>query len=204
MLRGFRPGRLGLQRSMLCRSRFLSTDKSNPERQANLGSTITALQDNIPFLLVKNLPYEIIHPDITLELFPETYAVKAQGFKTYNATMKCLQVATTTLLLPKRSHLLILAMYMNKDEENPQLQINWRSISPERAQPQSIDPYSNPLSILQPGQIIRSLGLLPDEHPIIAGSFEFRFSQDCDQIVYHCIRDVEYLHRPSADPVVTN
>ncbi|PRT52536.1 hypothetical protein B9G98_00156 [Wickerhamiella sorbophila] len=185
-------------------TRFYATEPEKNERLANLGSTIQVLQDNIPLLLTKNLPYEIIHPDICFCLFPETHGIQAAGFKTYNTMVKLLQLATRSLLLPNRSQLMILAMYMNKDDKDPQLQVNWRSISPDRATPQPIDPFSNPLSIFQPGQIIKSLGMMPDEYPIIAGSFEFRFDRDCDKIVYHCIRDVEYLHRPSAEPVITN
>lgn len=184
--------------------RLYTTEPEKNERLANLGSTIRVLQDNIPLLLTKNLPYEIIHPDICFSIFPETHGIQVKGFKTYNAMVKVLQIATRSLLLPNRSQLMILAMYMNKDDEDPRLQVNWRSISPERATPQPIDPFSNPLSIFQPGQIIKSLGMMPDEYPIIAGSFEFQFSRECDKIIYHCIRDVEYLHRPSADPVVTN
>lgn len=173
----------------------------NQERLSNFGQLLRVLDKSIPHLLQTPLPAKYIHPGIVFEIFPETKALQFSGHTTYTAAIRLLQLAVTTLLVPHNSELVVVSMRV--DEQYPEMPdrhifVNWRSISPERPKP---PPSSS--HVFQPGHLIQSLGLLPDEYPVLAGSFEFGLDSNAEHIRLHILRNVEYMARPDS-PMLTD
>ena len=52
-----------------------------------------------------------------------------------------------------------------------------------------------------PGKLIQSLGLLPHEYPCMAGTFEFQFDSECQTVLVHTVRNVEYIARRPCESV---
>jgi hypothetical protein len=60
--------------------------------------------------------------------------------------------------------------------------------------------WSSSLAALDPAELARRLGILPQEYPVLTGFFEFEFDESCNNVVIHTITDVEYLTKPTAEP----
>lgn len=192
MLRGIRP----------CRQLWRTLSSlSKQEKLSNFGQAVRMLDRSIPHLLQTPLPSNYIHRNIVFEMFPETKALQFTGNTTYVAASKLLQLAVTALLIPHNSELFVISMRVDEhchEIADRHIYVNWRSISPERPKPSP-----NSSHIFQPGRIIQSLGLLPDEYPVLAGSFEFALDENAERIRLHVIRNVEYMARPDS-PIVTD
>lgn len=167
---------------------------------ANLGSLVRGIEAAIPHLLQETMPKKLVHPHICFEVFPETYSLRVSGQASYATLQKMIQLGVCPWLIPSGSRLTILSSRLSEAKEvnDRRLQVHWRSLLPSE---QGVQP---PVGVkLEPGELIRSLGLLPHEYPVLAGSFEFGFDTDCEHIILHILRNVEYSSKPDSEPICT-
>lgn len=180
--------------------RVLGRRLSNQELLANYGGVIDRVRESIPLMLHKPLPKYLLHKNVVLQLLPESRDIEFRGRSAYLVSTKMLQIGISAFLLPLDSQLMILSEHIDPAAQiaDRVYRVRWRSVTgdSETKHPQHL------LDALRTGKILSSLNLGPGEYPVLAGSFEFRLSQDCNKVILHVIRDVEYLARPSVDPVM--
>lgn len=175
-------------------AKFYSSDQDLLERKVNLGATIDVLTESIPHMLRHPIPNSITHNNIRLELLPESYAIDVRGYRAYYASVKLIGLMATTLLVPRDTQLFILSKTVIPGQlpEDTKFFVTWRSVIPNR-----VEKAESWTDNLTPGRIIQTLRLMPDEYPLLAGSFEFRFNSAGDKVLLHIVRNVEYLARPA-------
>jgi len=166
---------------------------------ANLGAVVRGIEAATPRLLQETMPRHLVHPHICFAVFPETYSLHVNGQAAYTTLQKMIQLGVSPWLIPSGSQLTILSSRLSEAREltDRRLQVHWRSVLPEQT-----GPAPSGLS-LQPGSLIRSLALLPHEYPVLAGSFEFGFDSECERIILHVLRNVEYMAKPDSEPICT-
>lgn len=169
---------------------------------------IDSAKTHTPNLLTSPLPPAIISDQITLRLLPVSHphlpAINGRG--AYNATIRLLQFLVTNLLVSPQSTLLILSARLDStgnswneaDSPPPKFIVHWRTCSPE-IQSESYYPrsWSSSLAAMDPATLARTLGILPNEYPVLTGIFEYEFSYPCEEIIVHTITDLEYLTKPN-------
>lgn len=135
--------------------------------------------------------------------------LRVHGSTAYKTTQKMIQLGVIPWLIPFGSKLCIINSRLTDQPEieDRRLWIHWRSVLPESPQSRGSGAHGlrNGLGIksLEPGRLIESLGLLPQEYPVLAGSFEFGFDSDCERILLHVLRNVEYMTKPDEHLICT-
>lgn len=176
---------------------------------ANLGSIVRCLERAVPHLLQQTIPPHIVHSNITFELFPETRMLRIHGVTAYKTAHKMIQLGVIPWLIPSGSKLCIISSKLSDQPviEDRRLWIHWRSISPENLRFRDSEKFGSGtgfgIKSLEPGRLIDSLGLLPREFPVLAGSFEFGFDSNCEKIILHILRNVEYMTKPDEHLICT-
>lgn len=149
-----------------------------------------------------------MHPNITFQLFPETHMFKVHGSTAYATLQKMIQISVCSFLVPKNSKLDVVSMRITeaKEVEDKRLHVQWRTYQPETMTPRQqagLGEYSSRGTFSEPGRLISSLGLMPHEYPVLAGSFEFGFDPQCQHILLHILRNVEYMSKPDSQLICT-
>lgn len=128
---------------------------------------------------------------------------KVQGLTAYTTLQKMIQISVCNFLVPKNSKLDVLSMRITeeKEVEDRRLHVQWRTYTPETMTPRKQPGMGEDTAMgtfLEPGRLISSLGLMPNEYPVLAGSFEFGFDPQCQHILLHILRNVEYMSKPDS------
>lgn len=157
--------------------------------EANLGSTIRAIDAALPSLLRKCMPSHIVDPNIALRVLPEQLHLVFRGAIAYRAMQAVVHAGVTPWLLPRGTTLCALRTDVSREKNasDRRYEMHWISVLPTARPPRSTLP-GRPL--------ISHLGLLPEEYPVLMGSFEFAFTLDCLRIAEHTVRNVEYIPKP--------
>lgn len=175
---------------------------------ANLGALIRSIEQCTPHLLQQTIPSKIVHPNITFRMFPETHMFSVHGITAYATLQKMIQLAVCPFLVPTNSKLDVLSLRIteNREIEDRRLHVQWRTYTPDTGidkQKPGLSEQASRRELLEPGRLLTSLGLLPSEYPVLAGSFEFGFDSQCERILLHVLRNVEYMSKPDSQPICT-
>lgn len=162
--------------------------------EANLGSTIRAIDGALPHLLQRSMPAAVVGRHIALHVLPEQLGLAFHGAVAYRAVQALAQAAITPWLLPRGTQLCALHAELSRAQQicDRRYTTHWVSVLPYARR------VYKPIA---PGRLIESLGLAPHEYPVLAGTFEFAFTSDGALIREHVVRNVEYMAKP-AEPSV--